>query len=368
MALVCSFAVLLAARAEGQERRFFYPAPQPLQVRVTKNVPYRARQMDVYRPATDSSEPLPALVFLNAATGDQRSNGFYRPWAEITAAQGVVAILPDLRADSLEADLDAALATLAGNAERLGIDRARVAVYAGSGNVYSMLPIVQNPRRKSVTAAVMYYGAASVTEFRRDLPLLVVRAGLDRPPVNRQIGEMVSLAVTQNAPVTLVNYPGGHHAFEIFDDAAATRAVIDRTIAFVKEATRADYQASLRNTLPEASAAADVMSGRFAKGAGAYGELVRKAPQDARLRLAYGEALLASRFAEACAELEQLKAKGLGPRDLGIPAAHACMQKGDADAAIGWLQSIPKRVRPSELQQDPIFAPIRHRPDFIELF
>jgi len=87
------------------------------------------------------------------------------------------------------------------------------------------------------------------------------------------------------------------------------------------------------------------------------------------LRLSYGEALLgASRFAEACDELEKLRGKGLGPRDLGIPAAHACMQKGDADTAIGWLRSIPKRFRSSELQQDPIFAPIRTRPEFVALF
>jgi hypothetical protein len=32
-------------------------------------------------------------------------------------------------------------------------------------------------------------------------------------------GDLVSLALKQNVPVTLVNYPGGHHAFEIVDEA-----------------------------------------------------------------------------------------------------------------------------------------------------
>jgi dienelactone hydrolase len=111
------------------------------------------------------------------------------------------------------------------SADAFGIDRDRLAVYAGSANVSSALPLVQNPRRTSVKAAIMYYGPASVAQFRRDLPLLIVRAGLDRPAVNREMTEMVSLAMSQNAPVTLVNYPGGHHAFEIFDDTDATRAV-----------------------------------------------------------------------------------------------------------------------------------------------
>jgi hypothetical protein len=134
----------------------------------------------------------------------------------------------------------------------------------------------------------------------------------------------VSQALTENAPVTLLNYPGGHHAFEIVDNAEATRAVIDRTIAFVKEATRPDYQESLRRAAPVAFAASLVMARKYADAA--------------------------------------------RPRDLGIPAAYACMQKGDPDAAIAWLASIPKRFRPTELQQDPIFAPIRTRQEFVALF
>ena len=73
-------------------------------------------------------------------------------------------------------------------------------------------------------------------------------------------------------------------------------------------------------------------------------------------------------FAAACTELEKLKGKGLGPRDLGVPAARACMQKGDADAAIAWLKSIPQRYLPHALEKDPIFAPIQNRPDFKALF
>jgi hypothetical protein len=125
--------------------------------------------------------------------------------------------------------------------------------------------------------------------------------------------------------------------------------VIDRTIAFIKEALRPDYQAALGRAVPEASAAAHVMAGNSAEAAAAHAEP-------------------ASRFAEACDELGKLKGKGLGPRDLGIPAARACMQKGDADAAIEWLRSIPKRFRLTQLRDDPIFAPIRTRPELLDLF
>ncbi|HVH56799.1 MAG TPA: hypothetical protein VM791_11115 [Vicinamibacterales bacterium] len=93
------------------------------------------------------------------------------------------------------------------------------------------------------------------------------------------------------------------------------------------------------------------------------------APENHTLRLAYGEALLGDKqFGAACDELEKLKGKGLGYRDLGIPAARACMQKGDTNAAIAWLQSIPVRFRPMELFDDPIFAPIKDRAEFKALF
>ena len=215
----------------------------------------------------------------------------------------------------------------------------------------------------------MYYGAAEVTAFRRDLPLLMVRAGLDRPPLNRAMTDFATQASNQNAPLTLLNYPGGHHAFEIVDDEDATRDVIDSTLAFVKRVTTPAFQASLRRGLPEATAAAHVSTGNFAAAASTYAELVNAKPDEARLRLSYGEALLgASQFAAACTELEKLKGKGLGPRDLGLPAARACMQKGDGDAAIAWLKSIPQRFLPRDVEKDPVFAPIQARPEFKALF
>ena len=56
-----------------------------------------------------------------------------------------------------------------------------------------------------------------------------------------------------------------------------------------------------------------------------YAEMVRLRPDDARLRLSYGEALLGDRqFAIACTLFDSLTSSNLGPRDLGVPASHAC--------------------------------------------
>jgi dienelactone hydrolase len=348
--------------------------PGPSHVTVAKDVQYGrsdavSLRMDVYRPSGATTTKRPALIFFNRATGADRSQPFYAAWASAAASRGLVAVLPDLRDGSQPSDFQALVTYLTTRGAELGIDREALAVYAGSGNVYSAFPVVEDPRQTAIKAAVMYYGTGPITEFRRDLPVLYVRAGLDRPDVNKDITTLAALGVSQNAPVTLLNHPSGYHGFEMNNDDDATRDVMEQTIAFVRRVTAPAFQVAMRRGIPEATAAAYVQTREFGKAAPVYAELVRGHPTDTRLRLSYGEALLGDgQFAEACAQFEQLKGKGLGPRDLGLPAARACMQKGDADAAIAWLKTIPSRFLPRDLQDDAVFAPVKDRDDFRSLF
>jgi hypothetical protein len=367
--------LLWAASATGvsaQEMRFFYPAPAASTFQAIKDVRYGTSgtdrlRLDVYRPAGPGVHP--TLIFSNLAYGPQRSGAFYVNWAQIAASKGITAIVPDLRAESYVDDMVKLLDYLTSDGSVAnGIDRDAIAVYAGSGNVSRTLPFVQNARSKMIRAAVMYYGAAEVKEYRADLPILFVRAGLDRPALNQAITRIVSEAVTQNAPWTLLNHPGGRHAFEIRNDDEATRRIIDDTLAFVKSATSQSYQTALRNALAEATAAGHVTAGRSTEAVTAYASLVKNKSDDPTLHLAYGEALLADKqFAAACAEFEKLKGKSLGSRDLGIPAARACFQKGDIEAALAWIRGIPQQYRPN-LLDDPMFTSIREREEFKALF
>ena len=323
--------------------------------------------MDIYKPAATRGANMPALVFFNRATGTDRSGRFYSGWARAAASNGVIGILPDLRDGSEAADFRILLSFLQRHGTEHGIDS--IAVYAGSGNVFTAFPVVEDPGLTSIKAAVMYYGSANIERFRPDLPVLYVRAGLDRPPVNESIAKLATVAIAQNAPLTLLNYAGGHHAFEIADNNDVTRQVIADTLDFVKRATSASYQSALRASVPEATAAGYVQTGKFHEAAATYASMVAARPDDARLRLAYGEALLGDgQAAAACAEFDKLRDKGLGYRDLGLPAARACLQKGDPDAAIAWLRSIPARFLPPSIGQDPAFAPLRDRADFRALF
>jgi hypothetical protein len=326
--------------------------------------------MDVYKPANASTSPVPALIFFNRAIGKDRSegmNGFYAQWARTAASRGLIGVLPDLRDGSEAADFRLLIKYLGEHGGELGVGP--IAVYAASGNVSAAFPVIEDPSMTSLEAAVIYYGTGRVENFRLDLPVLYVRAGLDRPSLNEAISTIASRAVAQNAPLTLLNYAGGHHGFEALDDNDATRDVIGQTLDFVKRATSPSTHAALQSMLAEAAAAGYVQTGKTKEAADAYAAMVAKRPDNASLRLAYGEALLRDKqFAIACAEFEKLREKPLGPRDRGLPAAEACMLAGDHAKAVGWLNTIPARFLPAQTAQDPRWTPIKDREDFQALF
>ena len=363
-------ALVVASPSRAQNAGIFYPAPPASSVSVTRDVQYMAAdtgvlRMDVYRPTARSATKNPVLVFFT--TGSQRAN--YAGFGRIVASKGIVAVLGGLRSDSLARDFRSMLSAVVARAAEYGIDTARIAVFGASNGGFNAFPVAQDSLESRIKASVMYYSGAEVARFRRDLPVLYIRAGLDRPFVNASIDSVVMRALAANAPITVINYSGGHHGFEGTDEGAITRDLIEQTVDFVKRVTAPAYRAELVASVAYATAAAEVAAGNFRAASATYATLVARKPEDAQLRLSYGKSLLADRqFAAACSEFEKLKGKGLGPRDLGLSAAQACLQKGDATLALAWLSSIPKQYLPARVKDDPVFAPLRERPEFVMLF
>ena len=357
-----------SARAQSPRLAFARPSPN---IRVSTDVPFDSASgvrlaMDIYRVGHGAR---PALIFFNRATGADRRGSLYEGWARAAASHDLVGIVPDLREGTEARDFEALLGYLTSHGTTVGIDTAAIAVYAASGNVFTALPVLERPSLTAVRAAVIYYGTAPITTFRHDLPVLWVRAGLDRPDVNQEITALAGRAIAQNAPVTLLNHPTGYHGFELFNDDDATRAVIEQTLAFVRQATSRPYQLALAAGRREAAAAGAVQTGNHHEAAALYAELARTRPADARLQLSFGESLLGDgQYRDACSLFAGLKDRGLGYRDLGVPAARACARSGDADAAVGWLRSIPSRFLPRSLADDSAFTSIRGRSDFRAIF
>jgi dienelactone hydrolase len=362
----------------GAEPKFVDPVPAGVALTIQQKVPYhkvgdRELVLDHYRSANASGK-LPVLIFVNAFGGDsQREWDIYQSWAKLAASKGFLAINPDSHSEAVEDDFDHLIAYIRNHAAQLHADPERIAVYAASGHVGRAFPMLQDPKRTGVKAAIIYYGTAnpkSVSEFRLDLPMLFVRAGLDRPGMNAGLDALAAAAVKANAPVQVLNHPGGHHGFEVLDNDDASRVVIRETLAFAMRATEPSYHAALRATANEVRASSAYGVGDFAKAAELYAVIVPNRPTDIRLLLSYGEALLGARqYSKAREQFTKVKQLGgAGARDLGIPAARAATLDGDLEDAVRWLQSIPARYRPASMANDPAFAVLRDRPDFQALF
>jgi dienelactone hydrolase len=266
--MICALAVSVAAGvgASAQQWPLHVPEPPLEASRVSKDVRFASVDssnllMDVYRPSGGTGT-FPAVIFYTlywpAEGGSGRaSNDWYKSWGRLAAANGIVAIVPDLRAEpgtgnaekparAAGDDFPRLVRHLVEHASEYGIDADRIGVFAESGATWAALPAVQDPNQTAIKAAVMYYGSASIETFRRDLPLLWVRAGLDSARTNAEIARLSALALSQNAPVTILNHPTGHHGFEGRDDNAITREVIEQTLSFLKRATMPLFQAEIR--------------------------------------------------------------------------------------------------------------------------
>ena len=64
-------------------------------------------------------------------------------------------------------------------------------------------------------------------------PIFIAKAGLDRPFLNESIDEFVATASERNIPITFMNHPTGVHGFDILNDDARTREIIQATLAFI---------------------------------------------------------------------------------------------------------------------------------------
>jgi len=359
----------------AQQPQFVYPTP-PLSYTIRSGIPYQRASsglsFDLFLPANQQGQRVPVLVIFNGyGITLMRTSSQSQGWAKAAAAHGLGAITMDANSGHAAEDLDSLTAYLARHASELGVDPEQVAVIAWSGNVSTGLETVETPSRRSIKAAVMYYGSGPFAHARLDLPVLFVRAGLDQPEANHNLDLAISRGLAANAPWSILNYPAGHHGFDVVDNTDASREMVEETFRFLHLVLSLSYQDALRAGLPEATAASAFSTGDFVEAVTLYQQLVDAHPRDAHLLLAYGNALIgAKRYRDARTLFDRVKAIGTaGPRDLALPAARASALDNDPDAAIAWLKSIPTDIPlPATLETDSDFASLQQRPDFRALF
>jgi dienelactone hydrolase len=171
----------------------------------------------------------PVVVFLNGVGTSIRSWDGYRVWAALVAAAGMNAVLYD---GATVEDAEAALAYLDKNAAALRIDPQRLCIFASSANGRVGVRLPQRASAARLDCAVYYYPVLDVPAVRPDLPVLLVRTGIDAPMILATIDAWVDAAVDANARVEVLNLPRHQHGFDARDDNHESRRVIRETIEF----------------------------------------------------------------------------------------------------------------------------------------
>jgi acetyl esterase/lipase len=252
--------------------RVVHRVPGTDRVRVDCNRSYKAVAggtllADVYRPA-DAAVPCPVVVLIHGgpvpAGSTPKNMGCFVSWGETLAASGLAAVTFNHRfygaAELLEAarDVEDAVAWVRNEAIELGIDPARLALWAFSGGG-PFLSLALREGAPALRALVAYYAALDLREMPPDPaapisdgdrlalspahqvesgrpvpPVLVARAGLDLPSLNATIDRFIAAALAHNAPVEAINHPDGRHGFDILDDDPRTREIAARTIEFLR--------------------------------------------------------------------------------------------------------------------------------------
>ena len=129
------------------------------------------------------------------------------------------------------------------NGARLGIDGTRLCVVGYSAGVHPalLLALKENAGPTALRgrllrlarrplAAVLAAGAPRA----HSLPILLTKAGKDVAWVNSSIDGFVAKARGLDAPVELVVHATGPHVFDVAKPDARTRAIMRRTLAFLR--------------------------------------------------------------------------------------------------------------------------------------
>lgn len=330
----------------------------------------------VYRPAA-ARERLPVVVFANGSSADFNTWRGYVDWARLVTSRGMAGVLyqgpsSDMQrslADNIRtsvADLDSVVAVLSRRGETLGVDATNLVVWAGSGQTSTGTPFALTGSRPGVRGYVLYYGGGSAEESRLDVPVLIVRAGLDAPQLNRGLDSLAERLTRAGVPLTVVSHPSGPHGFDVSDSTEATARVISATLDFMVAVVDPKHQAAITAGAPAARASAAFAAGRWADAERLYAELFRTNPNSRVVAWRLGLAQLeAGHPTEALASFDRAKALGQGgARDIGLPAARAALRAGETARAAEWIKwalaSFP-RIR-SEIAADRELATLLEHP------
>lgn len=236
------------------ERPVVFQVPAMNKVTIKENIQFKKINdtilaMDIYYPpGYNKKKKLPVVIFNNGVgVPDLPKWRVYKDWAKLMAAYGMIAINYHSRRGNSLSDGEALIDFLIQHAAEFNIDPEKMGMWTCSANARVGMRLAHKSRMQNIRALVVYYGGPdSLGRLRQDLPTLVVRAGLDAQFLNMSIEDFVSQSFEQDTRLEVINYLNGIHAFDIFTNTDESKAIIRRTIEFMK--TNLDQPVPLQTT------------------------------------------------------------------------------------------------------------------------
>lgn len=151
-----------------------------------------------------------------------------------------------------ESNVEAMIDHVRANASTLHADGERIFLWAFSGGG-PFLSAGFDPTRPYIRGLISYYAVLDVAtpELRARFsplerlkasgsspPMFIGRAGKDFEPINAALEKFIDAALAHNVEIELMNHPSGEHGFDILNDDERSRAIIRRTIDFIREHSR----------------------------------------------------------------------------------------------------------------------------------
>jgi acetyl esterase/lipase len=219
--------------------------------------PEREGNVDLYLPAT--RQPSPAIVFVHGGPipADRRPTPrdwpVYRGYGSLAATRGAVGVTVDHRLNDVGdyplAGADVAAAVQAARADPR-VDAHRIAVWFFSGGglllgewlrgapdwlrcVAASYPLLVPLPGWNVDGRFRPVDAIAVA---RALPIVLTRAGRERPHVADGVEAFVAAARTYGARLEIIEVPHGRHGFDVLDHTDESRTAVEQAIAAVLRA------------------------------------------------------------------------------------------------------------------------------------
>jgi acetyl esterase/lipase len=212
--------------------------------------------MDLYRPATGSG-PWPVVVLLHGVTPDPSPKDFggLVGWGQALAASGMAAAVINYRPDDTLADqqgiedVRAAVQLLRDQAADLELDGSRLALLGFSAGGPSLATAAFDPANQPVRALAGLYPVLNTAKIggetdvaatlvdqaeERNIPMLLAYGADDAVPgVNSALPLLRRAPATERGQLRIVTHQAGGHAFDVNNQDARSRAIIQQVLTFL---------------------------------------------------------------------------------------------------------------------------------------